>query len=269
VRSLVVLAALFGGCFWEVFDDSCIARGTPVATPRGDVNIEDIDVGDVVYAFDPRSRRLVSARVTAVRKSARPCVLVRTVSGRSICATRDHPFLAADGRYRPAAEVARARTATGSDPVVSRRPLRGLHDVYDLSVDVEQHNFVAAGFVVHNKVFVPDDPDIEEAIPAVENLETSELATTCFPTSEPDPDNARLEWVLESADDGVIVVALTADRPIEGLWVGADFVDGYWCQPVDPPSDTVRLRIETDLPNLLVYGVDASGVGEPALVVIR
>jgi len=150
---LILLAALgFAGCDPNNSNfNSCIAAGTAVATPDGDVAIENVSVGDVIYSFDPSADRLVPTRVVAIRKAVRACIRLETRAGRWIHATPDHPFLSADGGYHSACSVARVGTVSGKDDVVRRTRLRGRFTVYDLTVESELHNFVAAGFVVHNK----------------------------------------------------------------------------------------------------------------------
>ena len=44
----------------------------------------------------------------------------------------------------------------------------GMHEVIDLTLDLEPHNFVAAGVVVHNKSPAADGVSAEEAGPTVE-----------------------------------------------------------------------------------------------------
>ncbi|PZR04997.1 MAG: hypothetical protein DI536_33095 [Archangium gephyra] len=59
--------------------NSCIARGTPVKTPRGLKNIEDVSVGDEVVVVDPASLDEHVGVVTAVRSATRECARVDTL----------------------------------------------------------------------------------------------------------------------------------------------------------------------------------------------
>ncbi|MEK7703689.1 MAG: Hint domain-containing protein, partial [Myxococcota bacterium] len=44
----------------------CFPDGTTVATPNGNVSIEDLRVGDYVWSYDERTDQIVAARVSAV-----------------------------------------------------------------------------------------------------------------------------------------------------------------------------------------------------------
>jgi hypothetical protein len=77
----------------------CLARGTRIATPAGDVPVDDIAVGDAVWSFDATGRR-VSTVVLDVGSTAVPrnhqVVRLRLADGRELRASSGHPL--ADGR---------------------------------------------------------------------------------------------------------------------------------------------------------------------------
>lgn len=77
----------------------CLARGTRIATPDGEVKIEDIRVGTQVWSIDEAGRRFV-ARVVLVGRTPVPAThqVVRLVldDGRVVRASPGHPL--ADGR---------------------------------------------------------------------------------------------------------------------------------------------------------------------------
>jgi hypothetical protein len=77
----------------------CLARGTRIATPDGEVSIEDIRVGMRVWSIDPAGRRFV-ATVAIVGRAPVPAAhqVVRLVldDGRVVRASPGHPLL--DGR---------------------------------------------------------------------------------------------------------------------------------------------------------------------------
>ena len=50
---------------------TCIAAGTRISAPWGQIPIEVIDVLDELHAFDPETSASVVARVTAVRRAER------------------------------------------------------------------------------------------------------------------------------------------------------------------------------------------------------
>lgn len=46
--------------------DTCFLAGTKIDTPNGDINIEDIKVGDIVYSYDTETQSKVEKEVTAI-----------------------------------------------------------------------------------------------------------------------------------------------------------------------------------------------------------
>jgi DNA polymerase III alpha subunit len=106
--------------------------------------------------------RLVPAAITALyRNGVKPAYRVVSESGRVITATGNHPFLAPRGFVQlydlaPGCEVAMhwaGHNSTGAHDIYWDRIAAiddaGEQDTFDLTVE-PNHNFVAAGFVVHN-----------------------------------------------------------------------------------------------------------------------
>jgi len=77
----------------------CLARGTRIATPSGDVPVEDLRVGDIVWTLGERGIR-VAAPLVAIGSTPVPAthevVRVALDDGRSVLASPGHPT--ADGR---------------------------------------------------------------------------------------------------------------------------------------------------------------------------
>ena len=63
----VVLHNLYGAARWEIYGGpTCFLAGTKIDTPNGDVNIEDLKAGDVIFSYDTKKERKVTKVVSAV-----------------------------------------------------------------------------------------------------------------------------------------------------------------------------------------------------------
>ncbi len=148
----------------------CIARGTLVSTPRGLRRIEDLIEQDTLWSVHPETGERVASHLVAIRRATREVMRLVGADFELTCTT-DHPLYdpstkswasAGDwvlgGRHQlllvPDAGAARVVT-------VERRDVSaGVAEVFDLSVEHELHNFVAAGVLVHNKKH-PSTPPIQ------------------------------------------------------------------------------------------------------------
>ncbi|MEZ4453602.1 MAG: hypothetical protein R3B09_29370 [Nannocystaceae bacterium] len=146
----------------------CVASDTRVRTTGGTRAAGSLGVGDRLLSLELGSGRLVERTIVQVRRATRECVSLAWRGGELRC-TADHPLYDPDGGlYRPAGDwisrgARRLLTCTGETPevveVVAAEVFAGVHEVVDLSVDDEPHNFVAGGVVVHNKSIVPPASD--------------------------------------------------------------------------------------------------------------
>lgn len=77
----------------------CLARGTRIDTPAGQVAVEDLRLGDPIWTLDAGGRR-VAGTVIALGSTAAPAdhrvILLTLADGRSVTASPGHPL--ADGR---------------------------------------------------------------------------------------------------------------------------------------------------------------------------
>ncbi len=138
----------------------CLAAGTRIATPHGDVAIESVRVGDTVWGLVAGQR--VPARVEEVY-AVEPLEYVELVTGDGVglCATPEHPVQVAVGTFvradhlRASASLFRASTRV---PLAKVRRLRADRPAFNLFV-APGGVFFANGLLVHNKgCFLPDTP---------------------------------------------------------------------------------------------------------------
>ena len=131
----------------------CLAEGTPIATPAGDVPIEALRPGDAVYGYDHERDRTVVVHVQRTRSSKQAVGRITLEDGTTLEATAAHPiWVEALGDYRPAGELDRGhalRLSTGTAAIERIGPFERRTTVVDISVD-GPHNYFAAGVLVHN-----------------------------------------------------------------------------------------------------------------------
>jgi len=133
----------------------CFPAGTRVSTPHGEIPIEKLEPGDVVFAVDARGN-LVETAVENVQVTRSALLVIETDHG-LLRTTQEHPLLSAAGDFRLAGgfkpgEQVMAWGSNGLQPVTIRRMStpEGEEEVYNLRVG-QPHTFVADGLVVHNK----------------------------------------------------------------------------------------------------------------------
>jgi hypothetical protein len=122
----------------------CLARGTRIATPDGDVAIEDVRVGTRVWSIDDTGRR-TAAYVVRVGQTRVPAShqVVRLVldDGRVVRASPGHPL--ADGRLLAAVQAG-DRVDGATIASVTFEPYDG-GSTFDLLTDSPSHAYLADG----------------------------------------------------------------------------------------------------------------------------
>lgn len=168
------------------YGDSCFAGNTKISTPTGSKAIADIQAGDQVLSFNPKTGKLVTGTVTATHKKLqqKTCVL-RFGDGSSLRATPNHPFgvvpqnliydvnqMGARLDYFAIGSLGEAFVTSdfshqyfirlkGNEIINEGLSLANMiqaqefsmpssEDVYNITVD-DQHNYFAEGVLVHNK----------------------------------------------------------------------------------------------------------------------
>lgn len=92
----------------------CFVANTKVRTTSGYVKIEDIEIGTKVLSYDHEAGELSEQRVIATKTSVRKDIVkVRTVSGRELVCTGDHPFYVVEKGYTQAGQLAQGDRLLG------------------------------------------------------------------------------------------------------------------------------------------------------------
>jgi Ca2+-binding RTX toxin-like protein len=148
--------------FSQAYKANCFVAGTRILLADGtSKNIEDIRIGDHVFAFDegdPFGPLAEDVVVRTFRSHAPVTVKVGSLRG-----TPNHPVLSGRGIFRALGEIA----SEGSGFVDSGGSLLSINDIDELSEDVEVFNFqtrryntyVAEGIRVHNQCLHLDGTD--------------------------------------------------------------------------------------------------------------
>lgn len=127
----------------------CFAAGTPVATPRGPVPIEQVAAGDEVLTL--REGRLSPVPVIRVRQRRVARLLAVTVGGRNLRVTGEHPLRVGE-RWVPARELRlgdRLQREDGFAAVEAIALEEGVWEVHSLRVGAP-HTYLAGGVLAHN-----------------------------------------------------------------------------------------------------------------------
>lgn len=126
---------------------TCVAAGTLIATPRGNVPVETLRLGDEVVAYDVHARVRTTTRIRSIEVAHAE----RLSRIGHLRLTPNHPVFA-DGRWVAAGDVHDGASFISLTGVVSERaePVIGPATVYDLSVDAP-HTYFADDILVHNK----------------------------------------------------------------------------------------------------------------------
>lgn len=76
----------------------CFAKGTLIATPNGQVEIEKLAINDTVFSFNEATKTVESATILALANQPHHTLYELNFSGQKITVTDDHPFFY-DGNY--------------------------------------------------------------------------------------------------------------------------------------------------------------------------
>jgi len=136
----------------------CFPSGVKVATIFGEKDISEIKVNDKVWTYNHRKEQMQIKKVEAVYMNGSSVIsTVKTIEGRRIRCTPDHPFYSVDKKDYVKAEdlkLDNLMAFVGFDKVESVETKNEIETVYDIKVE-GNHNFYADGILVHNCV---DDP---------------------------------------------------------------------------------------------------------------
>jgi|GEM_PF-868155 len=133
----------------DTHDDMCLAGGTMVSTPMGEVAIESVKIGDEVYT----SGGVGVVTACGLTRESADVVRLQVGNGRGIVGTKNHPVFVQGEDFVELGRVTSGDILFGKSigPVKMALGLSdaGTADVYNLSVS-GSHDFFANGILVHN-----------------------------------------------------------------------------------------------------------------------
>lgn len=142
----------------------CFAAGTEIATAEGEKAIEDIEVGDLVWALDEQTRETKPRQVVGTFSRIATRLIVLSVGGEFIETTPEHPFWVIGEGWVEAHNLAvgdRLWTLHGDRLAIDRIEYReGSFPVYNFEVDGFHTYFVSQKkALVHNSCAVTKSGD--------------------------------------------------------------------------------------------------------------
>jgi hypothetical protein len=142
-----------------IYVDECLVEFTRIVMSDGRTKaIVDVDEGDYVSSYDVETGKFVPKRVLAVKYTGvKEVFKYKTISGKTITATSNHPVLTSEG-WKPLHEakdiaVPHKKLFDVFYETIVGRVSKGLQKVYNLTVE-GTHVYIANNMVVHNCDFL-------------------------------------------------------------------------------------------------------------------
>jgi hypothetical protein len=163
-RLVLLVAAVAPSCADkdDSYDTVCFVGTTLVDTPSGPIRIDQLQPGDHIWSWDVEQGARVERLVHKVLPSkTSELMMIPTQQGWIAGVTANHPFAVVDPRgwvlaaqLRTGDLVVRVQGPDAAPVAVIGQPMvarTAQVAVYDLTVQGPEHNFVADGWLVHNK----------------------------------------------------------------------------------------------------------------------
>lgn len=134
---------------------ACFVAGTLIRTPDAQVPIESMRIGDTALVWDITEGEIVESVVTdTFVHQGRSTLVAHFEDGTVVEATPEHPFYA-DGDWielRSLAPGAQVLTVNGRTAFTGFSAAHAGREVFNLHMEHPDHNYFAAGLLVHNKL---------------------------------------------------------------------------------------------------------------------
>lgn len=217
LATIAVLATV--GCVDPAnIPSTCVAQGTLIRTLQGETTVEELKVGDLVYSYDLVHQVVVPAQVVRIRSSEESCVEFRSGSGVHLTTTLSHRIYSPQtDKYEQAArwfsgDLREFGLIQGDDSFVTQTfttvvPI-GRRRVFDITVESPLANFIANGFLVHNKSFVERTPPIVD----LASIQQSDSSVTLSWTIPGNSSVFTESYDMRFSDSGIVLSYPTWER---------------------------------------------------------
>lgn len=134
--------------FYNLTAQGCFMAGTLIATPKGDIPIEKIKVGDIVYSYDFSTEEIVGREVLMTHTPQEEDVIKVTFSdGQELQVTKRHRFYEWDDKKWTKIgdfEIGDTIKTVDGDPITitAMEEISGTQQVYNLTVKEFSNFFV-------------------------------------------------------------------------------------------------------------------------------
>ena len=161
VFAAILLLLLAEAPVWARGGGGCLAKGTPVMTPAGDIAIEKLRVGNPVWSF--ADGKLLKGRVQKLTEVHPDHYLKISAGSETVMITSEHPVMVGPGEFRIARMLSVGdRVYLMRDGQIHAASIRSIvitplkQPAYNLLV-MPGGTFISTNIVVHNKgCFLPD-----------------------------------------------------------------------------------------------------------------
>jgi len=147
----------------------CFSKGMKVYTPDGNISIEDIKTGDIVYSYNEDTGKLGKSRVgkVFVHEDFRdPAVMLKLLNGILLNSTLNHPFYSSEYRkYLPLEKfdigdkILFYNNKTGQFEdveILEFEKVDYFYYEYSLHLEGSLNNYFVNGIIVHNATDIGD-----------------------------------------------------------------------------------------------------------------
>lgn len=132
---------------------TCFTKRMKVSTPKGKININELKVGDEVYAFDEDKNIKISKVIECINHDQipQPIYMVKLENGAILESTLSHQFLDGEGNFKFLGDMKVGETVFSYGKKIKILEIKQSHfeEVYNIEVE-KYHSYILEDVFVHN-----------------------------------------------------------------------------------------------------------------------